>query len=294
MPRRREPDNQPPRQLNATEIANAIARLQRRIIELEEFKPQAVQQRGGPEVTALRASIEQTLSDIFGHGSTDYKRYSRAAHFDGGPISLNSSWISARGGGGGTDLRFRSYYEEDRVRAIALLQQAISSLEERAEFFSDDKEPRRNLQIDNENVFIVHGHHGEAREAIARFIEKIGLKPIILHERPNKGRTLIAKFSEESSGVGFAVVIMTPDDLGGTSQSDLKPRARQNVIFEMGFLIGALGLERVAAIIADGVERPSDFEGVVYIPYDGDWKTQLAKELQAAGIAVDWNKIMRG
>ena len=89
-------------------------------------------------------------------------------------------------------------------------------------------------------------------------LEKIGFEAIVLHEQPNKGRTLITKFSEEAADVGFAVVLMTPDDVGGKAGKDLRPRGRQNVIFELGFFIGALGPHRVAAIVARDVEPPSD------------------------------------
>lgn len=143
-------------------------------------------------------------------------------------------------------------------------------------------------------VFIVHGHDDGVREAVARFVEKLGLEAIILHERPNKGRTIITKFREETEGVGFAVVLMTPDDVGGALGESTRPRARQNVVFELGFFIGALGPSRVAALVKGDVEHPSDFDGVVYISFDnGDWRMQLGRELHAADFAIDWNKVMR-
>jgi predicted nucleotide-binding protein len=144
-------------------------------------------------------------------------------------------------------------------------------------------------------VFIVHGHDDAPREAVARFLEKAGFEAIILHERPNKGRTIITKFREESVGVGFAVVLMTPDDLGKAKGApDLNLRARQNVVFELGFFIGVLGPERVVALVKDEIERPSDFDGVVYIDFDarGAWKQKLGVELQAAGFEIEWKKAM--
>ena len=150
--------------------------------------------------------------------------------------------------------------------------------------------PARDLS----KIFVVHGHDGEPREAVARFLERLGFEAIILHERPNKGRTIITKFTEEAVGVGFAVVLMTPDDLGkAESATDLRHRARQNVVFELGFFIGALGSERVAALVKGDIERPSDLDGVVYISLDsGDWQVRLGRELKAAGYKVDWNKVM--
>lgn len=149
--------------------------------------------------------------------------------------------------------------------------------------------------LDLSKIFVVHGHDGEPREAVARFIESLGFVAIVLHERPNKGRTIITKFREEAASVGFAVVLMTPDDVGRAEQAaDLQSRARQNVVFELGFFIGALGSGRVAALVKGDIEQPSDFDGVVYISLDdADWRVRLGRELQAAGYHIDWNEIMR-
>lgn len=140
-------------------------------------------------------------------------------------------------------------------------------------------------------VFIVHGHDPGPREAVARFLERIDFEPVILHERPNKGRTIITKFQQEAADVGFAVVLMTPDDPGLKGEGS-PGRSRQNVVFELGFFIGVLGPERVAAVVKGDVEKPSDFDGVMYIQFDsGDgWKLTLARELEAAGFDVDLNK----
>lgn len=144
----------------------------------------------------------------------------------------------------------------------------------------------------SDRIFIVHGHDEGAREMVARFIEQLGLKAIILHEQPNKGRTIIAKFREEAGDIGFAIVLMTPDDHGGKTGGSTRGRARQNVVFELGFFIGQLGPARVAAMVKGDVERPSDFDGVVYIPLDDNgWKLQLAKELDAAEYNIDWKKV---
>jgi predicted nucleotide-binding protein len=140
---------------------------------------------------------------------------------------------------------------------------------------------------------VVHGHDGAPKAEVARFIEKLGFEAIILHERPNKGRALITKFREEADGAGFAVVLMTPDDVGKAKDAlDVKSRARQNVVFELGFFIGKIGPERVAALVKGNIELPSDFDGVVYISLDKeDWKTKLGAELKTAGYKIDWNKV---
>jgi len=146
--------------------------------------------------------------------------------------------------------------------------------------------------ISSSKVFLVHGHDESARETTARFLEKLNLKPIILHEQPNAGRTVIEKV-EGYADVAFAVVLLTPDDVGGlkSAPQGIKPRARQNVIFELGYFIGKLGRSHVAALLKGDVEKPSDYDGVLYIPMDtaGAWKLRLARELKNAGLNIDLN-----
>ncbi len=157
-----------------------------------------------------------------------------------------------------------------------------------------DVEPKIIAPKSN-NVFIVHGHDGEARESVARFLGNIGLNPIILHEQANRGRTVIEKV-EAHSEVGFAVVLLTPDDEGRVKgTNELEPRARQNVLLELGYFIGRLGRENVCALKRGTLEIPSDFAGVVWETMDTGvgWKQALGRELSAAGYEIDWNKVMR-
>ena len=148
--------------------------------------------------------------------------------------------------------------------------------------------------MDKSKVFIVHGHDNAAKEAVARFVEKIGLEAIILHEQASSGNTIIEKI-EANSNVGFAIVLYTPCDVGASKgeKDQLKPRARQNVIFEHGYLIGKIGRKNVCHLFKSGVETPSDIEGLVYAPMDaGDgWKYTVAKEMKACGYDIDLNKI---
>lgn len=144
----------------------------------------------------------------------------------------------------------------------------------------------------SKKIFIVHGHAGEPREAVARFLEQLGLQPIILHEQANKGRTLIEKF-EEHADVGFAVVLLTADDVGGPVGGQQQVRARQNVVLELGYFIGRLTRARVCALKAGDIELPSDILGIVWTPFDAGWKQALATELEASGYEIDWNKVMR-
>ncbi|MBO6254892.1 MAG: nucleotide-binding protein, partial [Bacteroidaceae bacterium] len=144
-------------------------------------------------------------------------------------------------------------------------------------------------------IFIVHGHDNEMKLAVARLLEKIGFEPKILSEQADQGRTIIEKFEEESD-VGFAVVLFSDkDDMGAEVGSlEYKPRARQNVILELGYFIGKLGRKHVCVLKKGDVEVPSDILGVVYKTYKSDddgWKYSLCKELNLAGYNVDFNKI---
>lgn len=146
--------------------------------------------------------------------------------------------------------------------------------------------------IDKTKVFIVHGHDNLAKIEVARFIEKIGFEAIILHEQANKGKTIIEKI-EENTNVGFAIILYTPCDVGG-KEGNLKARARQNVVFEHGFLMGKIGRNNVCALVKDSVETPNDISGVVYIAMDseGAWEFKIAKEMKESGYQIDLNKIL--
>jgi len=155
---------------------------------------------------------------------------------------------------------------------------------------------RERTATPSNKVFIVHGHDQAPKEAVARYLTRLGFEPIILHEQPSRGRTIIEKI-EVHSDVAFAVVLLTADDYGGVrgSETQPRPRARQNVLIELGYFVGLLGRAHVCALKAGEVEVPSDFDGVIYVTYDsgGAWKTTLGQELRAAGFEVDLNKLIQ-
>lgn len=150
------------------------------------------------------------------------------------------------------------------------------------------------ISLSRPKIFLVHGHDTSARHELALVLERIGADAIVLHERPNAGQTVIEKI-ESNSDVQFAVVLLTDDDVGGKSADMLLPRARQNVILEMGYFIGLLGRSKVIALKKNDVETPSDFAGIVYITLDevGAWKYQLARELHHGGFEISPDKLHR-
>lgn len=147
------------------------------------------------------------------------------------------------------------------------------------------------------NIFVVHGHNEEMKQSVARTLLDLGLNPIILHEQPNSGRTIIEKF-EVNSDVSFAVVILSPDDMAFSASGDAKqakPRPRQNVVLELGYFVGKLGRSRVFSLkLGEDLEVPSDLSGVVYQVYDqaGYWRYVLVRELKAAGYPADANLLL--
>lgn len=149
--------------------------------------------------------------------------------------------------------------------------------------------------MDKSRVFIVHGHDDAAREAVARFVENLGFKAIILHEQASSGKTIIEKI-EANSNVGFAIVLYTPCDEGRPKgeENQLKPRARQNVIFEHGYLMGKIGRENVCYLLKGDVEIPSDIAGLVYDEIDkgAGWKSVVAKSMKSCGYEFDPSKLL--
>ena len=176
----------------------------------------------------------------------------------------------------------------------------LKSLKEEIEEYPEDvlnvpihthisKEKTKNIPSKEfDTVFIVHGHDNSAKETVARFIDQIGLNPIILHEQASSSQTIMEKI-ESYGDVGYAVVLYTPCDFGGKSGEEKQPRARQNVVFEHGYFIGRLGRSKVTALVKGTVETPNDISGVVYIDLDdrGAWKMDIVKELRAAGFDVN-------
>ena len=154
------------------------------------------------------------------------------------------------------------------------------------------------LQPKTRDIFVVHGRNNELKETVARFLIQLDLQPIILHEQASAGRTIIEKF-EDHSNACFAVILLTPDDVGGLDSGDsvehLRKRARQNVIFEWGFFVAKLGRRNVCALVAQGVEMPSDTHGIANVTLDteGAWKMLLARELKAGNVEVDLNRAVR-
>jgi len=214
-----------------------------------------------------------------------------------------SSEMTPEGWGG-----YPSFLRETEVRTI-LEEQSDDVLNMLLDFFYpgqaarseevpqlvDPEIPQSSAPTATGPIFVVHGHARAALHETVRVLERGTRRDVIvLREQPNAGRTILEKFEDHAAGVAFAVVLLTGDDQGGIRSSNATHlRGRQNVVFELGFFFGKLGRDRVAVLLEEGVEQPSDIEGLVYITLDqpGAWKQALARELEAAGIPVDRSRI---
>lgn len=190
-------------------------------------------------------------------------------------------------------------WAEDRRGDLQTHMRRLKSVHDRLGLWVDDAIERgADQEVDlNGPIFVVHGRDEAVLNTAVRLLEKTTDRTVIvLREQPNSGRTVIEKFEEHAASAAFAVVLVTGDDVGGpkgSGISELQGRARQNVVFELGFFFGKLGRSRVAVLLEEGVEKPSDIDGLVYngIDLGGAWKTALIKELEAAGVAVDYSRI---
>jgi predicted nucleotide-binding protein len=277
--------------------------LQKCVQDLEAFDPTKVQKRYGvPEVLALEAAIDEALAAAFGHGTAAYQRYSRAATLDHGPhiARHGPDWGGVRDYDAQDASEARQYFIEGKEQSIVLLRQAIRTLED--EIAEQEQLARPVVQSvparapphSNRKIFVVHGHDEGALQATARFLEQLELEAIILREQPDQGRTTIEKFENCASEVGFAVVLLTPDDLAGpVAEPASASRARQNVVFELGYFVGKLGRGRACLLRKGEVEIPSDLYGVIYTEMDAadGWKLRLVRELKAAGLDFDANRM---
>lgn len=148
-------------------------------------------------------------------------------------------------------------------------------------------------------VFVVYGHDQTSRTQLEAMLRRWGLEPLILDQLPTEGQTVIEKLEAAIAEGDFGVVLATPDDEGyRANHSDEKAyRARQNVVLELGMLLATLGRPNVAILLKtqENMERPSDIQGLIYIPFKDDLGKEagvtLAKTMAARGYQIDVRKL---
>lgn len=230
------------------------------------------------------------LKQSFNNEDNEYK-----VHYD--QVNTFGGWIIGGGYDNSPQKRLKDLKDdiESKVSFLEKLIDKVDLLKSEVEVSTPAKPLQSKADHSaNKNVFIVHGHNVAVLQSVARTVEKLGLTPIILHEQANAGKTIIEKF-EANSEVGFAIILLTDDDEGkAKTEIDLKKRARQNVVLELGYFIGKLGRDRVLPLYSEGVELPSDMHGLLYVPIDKaeTWKFAMVRELKAAKYEVDANKLL--
>jgi predicted nucleotide-binding protein len=266
-----------------------------------EYQIESVESTIRGQRVSRMSKLSQTLDELVERGwnlknAEEYTAWSmRAVSFLSNAVSLDAATQFANSGSVTPSWSNKRQAQigvlealmvrEEQMGQKALKEEAVVALARAA-----------SLPKPSTRVFVVHGHDEEAKQTTARFLENIGLEPIILHEQPTSGRTIIEKF-EDHADVGFAVVLLTPDDVAHAANAPTKVsgRARQNVILELGYFIGRLTRRRVCALYKPGVEIPSDYQGVGYIELDpaGGWRTKLAQELVKEGFAIKLEALLK-
>ena len=256
----------------------AIARLKDALDETNNFAESGVKL---PKLNRWRTDTRSLVRNTFEHPQSYLEEFERI-EYGPGPQVPGDGYID--------------YRRIGLEAAAKLIQGWIDEIKKYSD--ENDESPALSTtryegeEMENK-VFVIHGRDDAARETVARFLERLGLKPVILFEQPSQGRTIIEKI-EDNADVRFAVGLLTPDDLGAhaNNRGELAPRARQNVIFELGYFAGKLSRKRVCALVKEGLEIPSDYDGVVYVDFDnaGAWKMKVVQELKAAGFNVDANR----
>jgi predicted nucleotide-binding protein len=277
-----------------TEIA--LRRLERFVAQCEQVKKA---RRKSTEASNWQSDIKVILAEYYGVNSEVYRqfikiRFLAGSFYAGQPEgehtqAFNNGVDRAKGFLESRISDLREESESPVLAGSAIVGGGIRAYEV-AEF---QKLEKSKAVAESKKIFVVHGHNHEKLDTVARFLTKLGLAPVILHEQTNQGRTIIEKFVAHASEAHCAIILLTADDVGGvkdTKLEGLNRRARQNVIFEFGYFAGMLGRGHAFALVEQGVELPSDLNSLVYIPLDdGLWRMRLVKEMKSMGLEVDAN-----
>ena len=210
------------------------------------------------------------------------------------------------GGAFGVISLYETSLGEKISEATRKLQSKIRKLEsiiERLELITiyykvveENIEVPQSSAVKTKKVFIVHGRDEISKTNLEVFLREIGLEPIVLHRQADVGQTVIEKF-EANSDVGFAFILLTPDEIAYLLPQDSLPdnerekelRARPNVMFEFGYFVGKLGRSKVCCLYTGDVVIPSDLNGLIYKKFNSSIEEvaySIIKDLRATGYAV--------
>lgn len=248
-------------------LQNKLIKLYNEIDELKNKKSSS-----DSDFNAWKTDVQLCLSGLYGEKSIQLKNFN-SRPFSPMVIVGNTDWHEP--------------YVRDLETTKKEFERYIGDFEDESENASAKKK-----RFANNKVFVVHGHDGELKEKVARRLEQLGIEAIILSEQANRGKTIIEKL-EAYSDVHVAIALFTQDDLGSAKdeKENEKYRARQNVVFEAGYFMGYLGRENTIIIVDENIEIPGDLAGMVYTTKD-NWEFEMLKELNAAGMKIDMNKLL--
>lgn len=266
----------------------ALELLKKRIEELDSLPPRTADNDDLSEFITWKTNTTSTINNIFNDSKyLDFKKIS---------YSL-SMWSS-----GMADSVYIDAHNDGLKKAKSFLSAYIKEIED---FWEDDnivvtQQPKKiikqptlpqAIKEKSKDIFIVHGHDDGLVAKVQLFLNKIGLNGIVLHEQANLGKVILEKL-EYYTNVDFAIVLYTPCDLGKAKEDEeLKARARQNVVFEHGYLMGKLGRKNVTFLVDAEIETPGDISGAVYSSVSNHWQFEILKELKAVGYNVDANNL---
>ncbi|ALW86673.1 hypothetical protein AUC43_17250 [Hymenobacter sedentarius] len=152
-------------------------------------------------------------------------------------------------------------------------------------------------KVDTEcrNIFIVHGRDHDTRNEVQRVLHSLSIPTIVLEKEGDAGQTVIQKFEREAARCEYAIILCSPDDEGrlrtkgrktAAAADSPRPRARQNVVLELGYFLGRLGRDKVFMLHTGNIEQPSDLAGIIYQPGNINWQQKLVRELRDAGFLI--------
>jgi predicted nucleotide-binding protein len=248
---------------------NKIAQLIERAENLKD------QNADTPEFNAWSNEVIRWLKKIYGENSHEVKSFEEIQFFDAEVAIFDGKFVNDQ------------IYQDGLQQAILYLKDYLNDVEE------EKTATNKKAVANKKEIFVVHGRNEGIKAEVSNFLRKVDIKPIILHEQVNKGKTVIEKF-EEYSNVDFAIVLFTADDTGKFKEDEeYELRARQNVIFEAGYFIGKLGRKNTIILYEYELQIPSDLNGYIYIPLDPHkrWHLDLTKELNAAGFDIAINNL---
>ena len=187
------------------------------------------------------------------------------------------------------------FFERAKSYFLGALKATIDILDD--DVFDETRSTETSISKEYSNkIFIVHGHDDQSKADLEVMLTEMGFEPVVLHREADEGQTIIEKF-EKHADVGYAFIILTPDEVAYLAAQESKPdaerdkerRARPNVIFEFGYFVGKLGRPRVCCLYSGDVILPSDLGGLVYKKFNKSVEEvgySITKELKSQGYRI--------